>query len=310
MKRYQKQSIKLMWLVNLGLLFVFGYALKIFLTSNQREEPSTGQEIAHSANSNTGNVALSAQSDVNSTLILERNIFGKGGRAKPEVQKIPVENKHKAVESAMAQLGIKLLGTVAGDQAVSFAVLKDSKTDKQDIYQEGDTIQGARLEKILANRVVVVFHGERLVLNVASTEGRAMSSRPTVTRAAKPPVPVSMQGRIKDVLMAASPSEFLVNRIASGNSVQRLAQGLRDLTLEANREGPAGLKVTGVAKSPVARMIGLRDGDVIRRINGLSVGSLTEAGQVLRNARNAGIADIKLTRGQKEKTLSLRPSIW
>ena len=309
MKRYQRQSIKLMWLANIGLLCAFGYVVRTFLVSEQTAEPSTGPEIVHSANGSAG--TTHAQSDVNSTLILERNIFGKGLQANDGAPKTQVDDKHKVAQSALAQLGIKLLGTVAGDQAVSFAVLEDAKTDKQDIYRVGDMIQGARLEKILPNRAVVVFQGERFTLDVVPTESRATSdNQAVVARAAKPPVPVPVQGNIKDVLITTSPAECLVNTIASTSSVQRLGQGLRGLTLEPNREGPGGLKVSGVSKSPVARMVGLRDGDVIRMINGQSVGKLSKAAQVLRKARSLGRAELRLTRGQKERTLALRPSAW
>jgi len=57
-------------------------------------------------------------------------------------------------------------------------------------------------------------------------------------------------------------------------------------------------------------MVGLRDGDVIRMINGQSVGKLSKAAQVLRKARSLGRAELRLTRGQKERTLALRPSAW
>jgi len=298
-----------MWLVNIGLLCAFGYVVRTFLVSDQTEEPSTGQDILHSANGSAG--TTHAQSDVNSTLILERNIFGKGLPVNDGIQKTPVDDEHRVAQSALAQLGIKLLGTVSGDQTVSFAVLEDAKTDKQDIYRVGDNIQEARLEKILPNRVVVIFQGERFTLDVVPTESRAISGNPTaVARVAKPPVPVPVQGNIKDVLMATSPSECLINTIASTNSVQRLGQGLQGLTLEPNQEGPGGLKVSGVSKSLAARMVGLRDGDVIRKINGQSVGKLSKAVQVLRKARSLGRAELRLTRGQNERTLALRPSAW
>lgn len=288
---------------------LFGFVVKTFLAPGPKEGPSTEPKMVHSANGGTGKGDRSAQSEVNNALILESNIFGKGLSADHGVRKTQVDSDRGGKQAA-DRLGLKLLGTVAGDRAVSFAVLEDSQTGLQDIYQVGDTIREALLEEILPNRIVVLFQGERCTLDVAANEGRAMSSRPAMARVSKPPVPVPAQGQMRDILRRISSSESLLNTVASANSVRQLRRGLRGLTLKPNRDGPEGLKVTGVSKSPVAHLVGLREGDVIRAINGHSVANLSKAAQVLRKARKVGQAEIRLTRDEKERTLSLRLGVW
>ena len=262
MKRYQKQSVRMMWLVNLGLILALVYVAKTLVTPHPTEEPSVGSKTGFSTDRGVKEKALPALHDVNNTLILERNIFGEGPQGNQKVLKTPAGSKHKISQLALAQLGIKLLGTVAGDQAVSFAVLEDSKTGQQDIYRIGDTIQEARLEEILPNRVVVVFQGEHCTLDVALTDGRTMPEDGVVAQSTEQPVPAPAQSR--DVLKMTSPSKRMVNTVVSGNSIQRFEYGLRGLALEPNLEGPGSLKATSMLRMPVARLAGLKDDTKLR----------------------------------------------
>ena len=259
MKRYQKQSIRMMWLVNLGLFLALAYVAKTLFTPHPTVEPPAGSKTGFSTDRGVNEKALPALHDVNNALILERNIFGKGPhQGNQKVVKAQADSKRKISQLALAQLGIRLLGTVAGDQMVSFAVLEDSKTGQQDIYRIGDTIQQARLEEILPNRVVVVFQGEHCALDVALTEGRTMPEDGVVAQTTEHAVPA--QAQVKDVPKIPSPSKRLVNTVVSGNSVQRFEYGLRGLALEPNREGPGSLKTTSMQRMPVARLAGLKDG--------------------------------------------------
>lgn len=307
MRFYQKHTIRLTWLVSLGLLLLIGCVIGTFIRSNHGGESSTGQEIFPSAESRVAEIHLTDQSDVNSAMIVASNIFGRSLPSE-ETQKTPSDLKRERVPS-LTQLGVKLLGTVTGARAVSFAVLQDSQTGQQDIYRIGESIREARLVEILPNRVVVLFQENRFTLDIASSESRAgPGTQQRRVQVAKRTVPTL--GKIRDVLMVGSASEHLVNALASVASVRRLGRGLQSLALKPNREGPEGLVVSGVSDSPVARLVGLRDGDVIRTINGHSVGNLSKAAQVLRKARKLGKADIRLIRGKKEKSLSLRSSVW
>lgn len=82
--------------------------------------------------------------------IVERNLFGAVQQPMArEVQSVDVE------QLAQTSLDITLLGTIDGDDRVKRAVIKDNKARNQDIYGEGDRIDGALIKKIMRGKVVL-----------------------------------------------------------------------------------------------------------------------------------------------------------
>jgi general secretion pathway protein C len=65
-----------------------------------------------------------------------------------------------------------------------------------------------------------------------------------------------------------------------------------------------GLRITGLENTPVAGLFGLRNGDVVERINGQDLTNKQKAFQVLQKARNQRTIHIELRRNGKAKSLS------
>jgi type II secretory pathway component PulC len=65
-----------------------------------------------------------------------------------------------------------------------------------------------------------------------------------------------------------------------------------------------GLRITGLENTPVGELFGLRNGDVIERVNGQDLTNKQKAFQVLQKARTQRTIHIELQRGGKSKSLS------
>jgi general secretion pathway protein C len=80
----------------------------------------------------------------------------------------------------------------------------------------------------------------------------------------------------------------------------------RKATMETHMQNgrTGGLKITGLEQTPLAATFGLRNGDIIRAVNGQDLTSKQKAFQVLQKARTQSKLDIELLRGDKTKNLS------
>jgi type II secretory pathway component PulC len=65
-----------------------------------------------------------------------------------------------------------------------------------------------------------------------------------------------------------------------------------------------GLKITGLEDTPLTKLFGLRNGDVVQSLNGQTLNSKQKAFQVLRKARTQSKIDLRLLRNKETKELS------
>jgi general secretion pathway protein C len=66
-----------------------------------------------------------------------------------------------------------------------------------------------------------------------------------------------------------------------------------------------GLRITGLEQSPLAAIVGLRNGDIVQTVNGQTLDSKQKAFQVLKKARTQSTINMQLLRNGKTKDLSL-----
>jgi type II secretory pathway component PulC len=98
--------------------------------------------------------------------ISEKDIFHTG----------KVDSKSPVREEAVIQVterNLELKGTVVGEGPKSYAVIVNHDSSKEDIYFEDDFVMGARVARILKNRVILDSNGKEEAL-LMSDERRAL----------------------------------------------------------------------------------------------------------------------------------------
>ena len=101
-------------------------------------------------------------------IILQRNLFGP----------LPGEEESSATAAApdyaenlqSTSLNIVLMGTVNGGDGASRAIILDKSTRKQELYEQGDAIQGALVKEILRGKVILVYNGKDEMLDMSEAE--------------------------------------------------------------------------------------------------------------------------------------------
>lgn len=154
-------------------------------------------EVKHNRISTDTSADRRAESPVKHTeqsydyhIILERNLFGKAVGNSSDIEK--TEQYNTIPENLEAtRLDITLKGTIWGaENREGRAIILDGKTALQDLYRQGDSVQGARIKKILRGKVVLSHNGKDEILEMSETAGSAEPAVPVAVGPVKRMAPV------------------------------------------------------------------------------------------------------------------------
>ncbi len=286
----EKRYMKIWWFAKAFLVVVLVYAgVKAIATGLHPGDVFDPGAVRGDEPPHEGQAALpedKSRSDYSD--IVRRNLFtGTDGIAYPGA------NANRPAFDSMAsaeELGLKLMGAIAGGPAASRAIIQNTSDKTIGTYRIGDIIASATVDAIQRDAVILRHQGRHLVLRLhtgAGSEDRGGSGREQQRAAAQAapvtggPTPLSTQaGYVEEVF--------------------------HNITIEPYRKNnrTQGLRISGLEKVPLAEMFGLKNGDVIQTINGQQLTSKQKAFQVLMKAKTQSRVDIQLLRNGKNKDLS------
>ncbi len=97
-------------------------------------------------------------------VILQRNLFGPPpGEGEPA----STAAQDAAEDIQLTSLKIVLMGTVAGGDGADRAIILDQTNKKQELYDQGDVIQGAMIKEILRGKVILFYNGKDEMLDMS-----------------------------------------------------------------------------------------------------------------------------------------------
>lgn len=97
-------------------------------------------------------------------VILERNLFGPAP-GKGETAGTAAEADTEDMQTT--SLNIVLMGTINGGKGDDRAIILDKSTNKQQLYESGDAIQGASIKEILRGKVILAYNGKDEMLDMS-----------------------------------------------------------------------------------------------------------------------------------------------
>lgn len=148
-----------------------GYlALEYFLTKKPPGRESVLQQSAVKAVQKPE--VIEQQHDFR--VIFKRNLFGSA----PTADKVEVVMNEIPADLQITSLEIVLKGTIDGKKGNKRAIILDKKNKTQDLYQKGDSIQGAFVKEILRGKVILTYNGQDEVVEMSETAGKAEPPRP------------------------------------------------------------------------------------------------------------------------------------
>jgi general secretion pathway protein C len=237
--------------------------------------------------------------DSDTSVIIRRNIFGDDHSAIGQNSLGPNVGLAAAVPSAEKELGLTLVGVVCGAEVVSRAVIRDEQTSVLDLYRIGQVVAGARVESIQEDAVILLHNGQRKMLSL-KTAGRGNESS---TRAPSFETLQTAQDSVRRTEPEASAGQADSEAQTGIGRVEAILKQavIRPHTVNGQVEG---LRLSGLENIPAAAALGLRNGDVVRSVNGHTLTSKQRAFQVLMKAKSQPTISLELSRGEKTKKLS------
>jgi len=232
-------------------------------------------------------VALSQYDD-----IVSRNLFDLADPTlvvKKEAVAIDVESLTET------RLRLKLWGTVSGGgETVSWAIIEDETTRKQDLYGVGDTVQQAIIKLVLRDRVVMSYKGRDEVLMMEKEKGAPSSAG------------VSSSGsRPQGARGPAITKKVNLKRDTINDAMTNISSLMKDVRIRPHyRNGqPEGMAVSGIKSDSIFRKMGIRNGDIIVGVDGQKIESVDDAMSFYGNLKSASEVQLEIKRMGQIQTI-------
>lgn len=217
--------------------------------------------------------------------IVSRNLFDltdPTNEVTKEAVTIDVENLTET------RLRLKLWGTVSGGgETVSWAIIEDQATRKQDLYGVGDTVQGAVLKLVLRDRVVVSYKGRDEVLMMEKDKGARSTAGPS-----------SSVNRTRGARASFITKKVNLKRETINDAMMNINTLMKDVRIRPHfRNGqPDGMAVSGIKSGSIFRKMGIRNGDIIIGVDGQKIESVDDAMSLYGNLKSATEIQLEIKR--------------
>ncbi len=289
---------------DLVLLAVAGFmASKIILATLAppvAPPPSTQEEVRK-----TG-VANRETRDTDAAVIIQRNLFG----SKVLNTSSAASEKTEADMEGLPEstLPLKLLGTVVQVNGKrSFAIIQDTGTREQQIHFVGDEIrEGTVITSVARNRVVLLRNGQEEILEKdeeSSESPAAVRSRARPTRTAK--ARTTAKGQEAVTVRKVGDNNFVMDRREVEGVLQDFNKLLTQIRVVPHfADGkPDGFKIFNIRPGSLFASLGMVNGDIIKRVNGLDITGPEQALQMFQQLRDESQVTVDLERFRKNLTL-------
>jgi general secretion pathway protein C len=180
------------------------------------------------------------------------------------------------------------------------AVIEDTATHRQELYRVGDRVAGARVASIDWDRVTLDGARGEEVLEL-SPPATAPASEAGAPESPAPVQASAPDGRIR----RTGENAFIVDRRELEGAVDNMSGLMTQLraVAEVHDGRPAGFRLFQIRDDSLFARLGLRDGDVVQRVNGAAVGEPAALLGFLQRLRNEPRVALDIVRGDAPRTL-------
>jgi general secretion pathway protein C len=181
-------------------------------------------------------------------------------------------------------LNLQLIGTYVATGESPYCIIEDKKKKEQDVFVVGDVIFGeAKLISISSDRVEVDRGGQKETLKLDETPDETVE--------------------MKDGVAVIGDNQFVVDEAEIDKTIQNLATILTQArAVPYFKEGKAvGLRMFAIKTGSIFEKIGLKNGDILKSINGNSMGDLSQAMKLFERLKEERSLTVSLERNNEEK---------
>ena len=240
------------------------------------------------------------------SVIHQRDIFNS---VKPE----PEHVEAKPVQ--LTPLKLKLWGVAVHDNREdSYAIIEDesSKDKKQGLYRITEAVAetGATVKSVEWDRVVLTRNGQDEILELQKT-----ATAPSAPAGVPQPGAAGRAGRaapaaapqVADAhIQSTGENEYMIDRSEVDNALENMSQLFTQIRAVPHFEGgkSTGFRLFAIRSGSLFDKIGLKNGDIIQKINGNEMNDPSKALSLLQELRNQTDLSVEVIRNRQPTTLS------
>lgn len=251
-----------------------------------------------------GEAAPAAGREGAAQAIVSRNLFGSRS-GEPSGA-----GEGEGAPSQGIPLPFQLLGTVLDSGGGrSFAIFEDSEARKQVLVFVGESPRpGAVLSAVERNRAVFLRDGREEAIERTRERGASPAGAPPPPgRAVAPPrIEGAPAGDLPINVRQTGANSYVVDRRELDAAVGNFSQLATQVRMVPNfSDGkPDGFRLFNIRPNSLFSRLGLANGDIIRRVNGLEISGAEQAMQAFVQLREAANINLDLTRANRNLTLN------
>lgn len=225
--------------------------------------------------------------------IVDRNIFSKLSGVLAKKGDINSE------DLKATSMKIALLGTIAGNNRSSAAIIEDTVKKTQGLYRQGDSIQGAVVKSILRGKVVLKIGDRDEVLTMEEPGSYVTGTASDISQAETVPVAAPSAP-------AAIERNITIKRSDINESLKDLNGLISQASIQSHyTDGEAdGLAVTGIKAGSIFRKMGLRNGDIVKGVNDNEIKSPEDLINIYNDLKSAPDISLQIMRRGQERSLN------
>jgi type II secretion system protein C len=201
-----------------------------------------------------------------------------------------------------SSLPLQLLATMESDDPLwSMATIRDLDNNSLAPYTANEQIRpGVTLLAVERGRVVLLNQGRREFVEIGAAPPPPPAPAPTKTKTeeGKPDSKIAIEGA-EEAIDCTDENNCTVDRAFVDQLLAKPQQLMTQARMApvAKDGETAGFRVSGIKSGSLAKMIGLKNGDVVSEINGQRLGNIDDALAMYQKLRNANHLSVTVERG-------------
>jgi general secretion pathway protein C len=232
--------------------------------------------------------------------ILESGLFGKAtqGKVTPIVQ-APAAQQAAAAAPAQSVSDLTLLGTAVGSFRETFALVLKGSTREERVFRLGDTVFSAGpLVSVKKDVAEILVGGKRVPILTPTAVAAAVAAQ----AAAPAPAPGAGGG----LASQTGSGSYVVDQRALNAALDNIGQAMTDARLLPSvKDGKVeGFRASEVKPQGIFGTIGIRNGDVLLRINDFPIDSPEKAIQSFASLKGQSRIKLDLIRDGQPTTFN------
>jgi general secretion pathway protein C len=240
--------------------------------------------------------------------IVRENMFSLEPK-KQTASKEPVAQPAPKPVEERRDLDIRLRGTIISPQSnQSYAILETIKTRQQDLYRVGDQIDDAELVEVAPEEIHLLRDGTVEKLKIVDTDtGSTSNAQPALrnprqqraTRTAPKP-------ETSKIAQAVGANRFIVNREVLNQDISDLYSLMSQVHVQPflKDNQPHGFRVSSVQPNGVFYQLGIRNNDVVVKLNGVAVRQPDDIMGLYRQIQELDTVTVEVERRGRPMTLT------